>query len=308
MTYTWQLTEPTSSGKTYWTRDVHRVSENRGVLINPNEHRSLQVSTKNPLDYFEEERARMYINPEHDVPSLNLFGLQQLIYFLDHPSAHVADQAVFNITFYLSPERGLPLLDQLASSHEWRHLSTLHRDFEDHLSSRARSWLPNKKITGLEWETYIELYMKALKKGSRRQAEFHAELLCLEHFTRFFAFSGLEEKYGYFACRICSSSVNSIRVPKVIAVLDPQMNVLHERTDTALRINALQYNKLFDFDAIEIHPCSEDDIERFCIHVGNDTDLYRMERNNRVKISVSGGMTLTQESIRDLARFFSIQP
>lgn len=284
------------------------MSENGRTLVDPNEHSLLRVNTKNPLGYFEEHRARLYINPEHDVPSLNLLGLQKLIYFLNHPSEHVADQAAFNIKFYLDPERGLPLLDQLVSSHEWRHLSTLHRDYRAHLSSRARLWVPDRKITGPEWETYVELYMKALKKGSRRQAEFHQELLCLEHLTRFFAFSGLNEMYGYFACRICSSSVNSIRVPKVVAVLDPQMKVLYERTDTTLRINALSYKKLFDFDEIEIRPCSEDDIERFCILVGNDTDLFRMDRNNRVKISVSGGMVLTQESIRDLGRFFYIKP
>ena len=308
MNYTWKLIEPTSSGKEYWTRDVHYVSENGGSLVDPNKHGSLRVNTRNPLNYFEEERARLFINPEHDVPTLNLRGLQQLIYFLDHPSTHVADQAAFNIKFYLGPERGLPLLDRLTTSQEWRHLSPLHIDFEDHLSTRARLWVPNKKITGPEWENYVALYAKALKKGSRRQAEFHDELLCLEHLTRFFAFSGHQEMYGYFACRICSSSVNSIRVPKVIAVVDPQMEVLHERTDTTLRINALLYNNLFDFDEVEIRPCSEDDIEHFCILVGNDTDVYRVDRNNRVKISVSGGMTLTQESIRDLSRFFYVKP
>ena len=308
MNYTWTLTEPPSAGEAYWTRDVHFVSENGQTLIDSNEHSSLHVNTKNPLDFFKKQRARFYINPEHDVPGLNLPGLQQLIYFLDHPTDSVAEQAASYITFHLGPERGLPLLDQLVSSHEWRHLSPLHKDFEDHLSTRARLWVPDRKITGPEWENYVALYVRALEKGSRRQAESHKELLCLEHLTRFFAFSGHQEMYGYFACRICSSSVNSIRAPKAVAVIDPQMKGLHELTDDALRINALLYNKLFDFDEVEIRPCSEDDIERFCILVGNDTDLYRMDRNNRVNISVSGGMSLTQESIRDLSRFFYVKP
>ena len=60
------------------------------------------------------------------------------------------------------------------------------------------------------------------------------------------------------------------------AVLDEDQLPLVTRQDS-VRVNWLINRQSFDFDRIEIIQASDEDIERFAMQVGNDTDEFRRE-------------------------------
>ena len=46
-------------------------------------------------------------------------------------------------------------------------------------------------------------------------------------------------------------------------------------TEDSFYVNWLIKRELFDFDSVEIKQATDEDIERFVVQVGNDTDLTR---------------------------------
>ena len=64
---------------------------------------------------------------------------------------------------------------------------------------------------------------------------------------------------------------------QVALVLDRSMTIVSQQTDI-LRVNWLQHRALFDFDWVEVVEVDAEDIERFAVQVGNDTDTIRKRR------------------------------
>ena len=71
----------------------------------------------------------------------------------------------------------------------------------------------------------------------------------------------------------------------------PKMNnVDHIRLDlldfTVSGVNLDGNSTLFDFDEIEIKDATDEEVERFIVQVGNDTDAWRLERYSKVVCTV----------------------
>ena len=310
MTPAWKLATSTSPQKKAWQRTAYVLARDK----QPNKEIQITCNINNPIDYFEDpQNAHLFDNTGSIPPNLSLHGLQHLIFFLNHPDRQTARQAEFNIGFYLDPERGLLILNRLATSNqEWRHLSPMIEDYISNKSRRARL-LISKQISLKTWSDYLDLYERALKKGHKHQKKYKGDFLCLDHFTRFREYLKYSTFFGrhgdmfsYYGCRKCESTINSVRMKNVVAVLDNSMEEATRMSYSELRINWLRYQKPFDFNVLEIGSCTEDDIANFCIHIGNDTDVYRSTRYSSVDVKVKKGIYLHSQSEAQLSRFFRL--
>jgi hypothetical protein len=61
---------------------------------------------------------------------------------------------------------------------------------------------------------------------------------------------------------------------------------------------------LFDFDAIEIVRASDEDVERFAVQVGNDTDSVRHPRYKGMQCAMSSECHLSENTVRILQCMF----
>ncbi len=133
----------------------------------------------------------------------------------------------------------------------------------------------------------------------------------------------------YYGCRICGQSREFFYCPRgVVAVLDSewtearphQGGLLHRRfgsssvarakTETQtpdnglLRVNWLARRKLFDFDRVEIIQATDEEIERFAVQVGNDTDPVRQPRYAQMQCLIAPQCRLSENTQRVLSRVF----
>jgi hypothetical protein len=73
-----------------------------------------------------------------------------------------------------------------------------------------------------------------------------------------------------------------------------------------LRVNWLTHRKLFDFDEVEIAQATDEDVERFAVQVGNDTDPKRKPRYQKMRCVVSSECHLSENTLRILERMFGV--
>ena len=85
----------------------------------------------------------------------------------------------------------------------------------------------------------------------------------------------------YYGCRLCHQSQDILN-GKVSAVLDKTMTADLTQQAGLIQINWLTYRNLFDFDQVEIIDASDEDVERFAMQVGNDTDLFRKAKYKQI--------------------------
>jgi hypothetical protein len=107
----------------------------------------------------------------------------------------------------------------------------------------------------------------------------------------------------YYGCRICGQSREFLN-GRLIAVLDSQMETEMFKQNGVLRVNWLAQRKLFDFDEVEIVQATDEDVERFAVQVGNDTDPKRKPFYQEMRCVVSSECRLSENTRRILARMF----
>ena len=127
---------------------------------------------------------------------------------------------------------------------------------------------------------------------------------CLVRFADQTVKLSLLNRVTYHACRYCQQSLNFLQGNQVVAVLDADMVKLYEEPQGNIRVNWLERRSLFDFDSVQIVQATDEDVERFAVQVGNDTDAYRVERYGRMECSVSSEIQLSQNTIRILEKTF----
>jgi len=91
---------------------------------------------------------------------------------------------------------------------------------------------------------------------------------------------------AYYGCRSCRQTREFLFAPEgVVAVLDRRMSVpvLPGRT---LYVNWHARRAVFDFDRVEIRDADDDDVERFCIQIREDTDEVRRRHYRSVRCAV----------------------
>jgi hypothetical protein len=88
-----------------------------------------------------------------------------------------------------------------------------------------------------------------------------------------------------------------------VAVLDQGMAAEIELAET-IRVNWLARRNLFDFNAVEIIKTTDEEVERFVVQVGNDTDIARTGRYQQFPCLVHPGCALSENGLKLLRRTF----
>jgi hypothetical protein len=114
-----------------------------------------------------------------------------------------------------------------------------------------------------------------------------------------------EDSLDYYGCRACGQAEEFTVWPgEVVVVLDKNMTQAQAEQGNQLRVNWLQRRELFDFDWIEIVQASDEDVERFTVQAGNDTDEVRQPRYKNMKCVIGPACELSENTIRILEHTF----
>lgn len=155
----------------------------------------------------------------------------------------------------------------------------------------------------------IELLTEIEQETTLRFAWRLSQLLCPYCLTRFGAHS-VDLTWGvsftYYGCRVCGQGQEFLEFPQVVAVLDANWTGLSDQQEGRLRLNWLQRRTLFDFDHVEIKQASDEEVERFVVQVGNDTDPIREPRYKQLKCSVTPDCRLSDNTLRILQHTFGV--
>lgn len=109
----------------------------------------------------------------------------------------------------------------------------------------------------------------------------------------------------YYACQSCQQSQHFFTFAgQVIAVLDSTLAAERAEQADTLRVNWLARRTLFSFAAVEIIQASDEEVERFAVQVGNDTDPVRQPHYKMVSCLVAKDCHLTENTWRILQRTF----
>ena len=108
--------------------------------------------------------------------------------------------------------------------------------------------------------------------------------------------------FSYYGCRICQESWNYLAVNKVVALLDAEHQEGKYQENDLLLINWSVERRLFDFDEIIIVQASDEDVERFAVQIGNDTDGIRKPIYKDIRCTISPGCKLSENTLRILRR------
>jgi hypothetical protein len=109
----------------------------------------------------------------------------------------------------------------------------------------------------------------------------------------------------YYGCRICGQSEAFLDwAGPVVAILDRNITTELSEEKGALRVNWLVRRALFDFEAVEIIQATDEEVERFAVQVGNETDEVRQPRYKEMRCTVSPECKLSENTMRILKRTF----
>jgi hypothetical protein len=123
---------------------------------------------------------------------------------------------------------------------------------------------------------------------------------CVEHTISFSWWQSLT----YYGCRTCGQSRQLLKGP-LIAILDNRSEAggLVE-SGKGLHINWTYRRALFDFSRVVILQATDEEVERFAVQVGNDTDPYRKPRYAKMPCAISAQCQLSKNTLRILDRAF----
>lgn len=133
-----------------------------------------------------------------------------------------------------------------------------------------------------------------------------AELLCPDCVTRFGPHAidlPWEIDPIYYGCRRCGQSRRYLE-GYVVATLDNQSKADPTQENGQIRVNWSARRELFDFDTVEILNATDEEVERFAMQVGNDTDELRQPRYKEITCLVNPQCGLSENSLRILRRMF----
>ncbi len=82
------------------------------------------------------------------------------------------------------------------------------------------------------------------------------------------------------------------------------MDTERVQQDGTWRVNWLARRTLFDFDEIEIVRATDEDVERFVVQAGNDTDEFRQSRYREMSCKIVLDCRLSGNTLRILKNTF----
>jgi hypothetical protein len=140
-----------------------------------------------------------------------------------------------------------------------------------------------------------------------RLADFQDSLFCLNCLTCCGPHKlnlGWLHTATYYGCRTCGQSRQFLEGMVAVAVLDNQTTTELSQQHDALYVNWLFRRELFDFSEIHIIQAGDEEVERFAVQVGNDTDPVRKPRYGDMRCLISPGCDLSPNTLKILRRTF----
>ena len=151
-----------------------------------------------------------------------------------------------------------------------------------------------------------ELLKAIARKTTEHWGERVSQFVCPSCLTRYKAHKVLLESLDYltyYGCRICGQSREGLE-GRLVAVLDSRMDSERVQQNGTWRVNWLVRRTLFDFDQVEIVQATDEDVERFVVQVGNDTDEFRRSRYREMACTIVPDCRLSENTLRILKSTF----
>lgn len=157
------------------------------------------------------------------------------------------------------------------------------------------------------YETIIWLIESICAETTARLAQALNEWLCPDCLIR----CGIhwidrprQPDLSFYGCRFCSRSRDLLSIPlgNVVARLETDWMDLHKQDENRLYGNWLGRRELFDFDTVEIVQATDEEVERFAVQVGNDTDSFRKPRYEEMHCIIK--CELSENTLRILESIF----
>lgn len=151
--------------------------------------------------------------------------------------------------------------------------------------------------------------LKVIAQETTRQLSHRASSLicprCVVSYAAHQVFLLQGDIVTYFGCRVCKQSRETLDFKgQIVVILDRQMIKEQSSNGDVLRVNWLTRRQLFDFDKVEIVQASDEEVERFAVQVGNDTDRVRQPRYKQMQCVVSTTCELSENTLRILRHTF----
>jgi len=117
--------------------------------------------------------------------------------------------------------------------------------------------------------------------------------------------AGQTNPITYYGCRACGQSDSFLKIRgQVVAVLDNRVNERQTIQGRDILVNWIVFRKPFDFDRIRVVEATDEDVERFAVQLGNDTDQVRKYRLKQIHCTIEPSCKLTMNTIRILQHAF----
>lgn len=163
------------------------------------------------------------------------------------------------------------------------------------------------EIADPELERTAGQLLQGIARDTEQRLSWRADqLLCPRCLARFGAHKvSLSRWQGltYYGCRLCGQSRVYFQM-RVVARLDREMQPDWTEGDGLIQVNWLARRTLFDFDAVAIARASNEEVERFAVQVGNDTDPLRQPRYGQMRCAVTADCGLSDNTLRILQHTF----
>jgi hypothetical protein len=168
-------------------------------------------------------------------------------------------------------------------------------------------------LAGLELgqakEVVIWLLTSIEQETTRQFAWRTSQVICPRCLTRFGRRSvhlSLALSFNYYGCRSCGQSWEFMECPGGVAVvLDSAWQTEPYRLqDGLLRVNWPVRRELCDFDRVEIGQVTDEEVERFAVQAGNDTDRMRQSLYKQIPCRVGSASELSDNTLRILGSIF----
>ncbi|MCB0192814.1 MAG: hypothetical protein KDJ65_12795 [Anaerolineae bacterium] len=110
--------------------------------------------------------------------------------------------------------------------------------------------------------------------------------------------------WQFYGCRHCQRSHQLFHsTQEMVAVLDNKGQGITFK-DGLVRANWFTRRTLFDFDRVEIVRATDEEVERFAVQVGNDTDSVRRPRYPHIRCTIAPECSLSTNTLRILRNSF----
>lgn len=125
----------------------------------------------------------------------------------------------------------------------------------------------------------VAMIKEIAQETTQRLREQISELWCPGCLTQVTAINlnfSKGDRAVYYGCRTCGQSRQFLQLPKgVVAILNNRARTEQIQQAGLLKVNWIARRALFDFNQVEIVHASDEEVERFAVQIGNDTDEWR---------------------------------